>query len=206
VNPLTVRRSPLAAVLASAFLFATSCAHSIERPPQQSGPRRAYRLLGAVLERETSRFPTKRTDVEVDTRDYERVPHVVAVGESPKFRLDGAHVRIYGDEAGTLGVAVDNFILFEILDENGKRLHSAVAGFTDPVALENERVDNVGKLSFTFEPGEIDLTAKLPDSERFSVRATALDYNGVGKVSDVYMVVEYPKDKLRTDDDDLRAH
>ena len=205
MNPPTVRRS-LVAVLTSASLFATACAHSIDRPPLQSGPRRAFRLLGAVLERETSRFPNKRTDVEVDTRDYDRTPRIVAVGESPKFRLEGAHVRIYGDEAGTQGIAVDNFILFEVLDETGKRIHSAVAGFTDPVALENERVDNVGKLSFTFEAGEIDLTPKLPDSDRFSVRATALDYNGVGKVSDVYIVVEYPKDKLRTEDDDLRAH
>ena len=86
----------------------------------------------------------------------------------------------------------------------GRTWNPAAVGPNDEVTLDNERVDNVGKLAFTFDAGELDLTSKVPENEPFSVRATALDFNGVGKVSDVYVVLEYPT--APRDGEDLRSH
>lgn len=152
-------------------------------------------------ERETSQLEERREDVEVDTRDFERIPHVVATGETPLIRLDGARARLFGDAEGTRGWSVDNFVLLEVLDEQGRLIRRASAGFAQTVQIGADHVDNVGPMSFTFEPGEVDLTSMLPDSAPFKVRATALDVGGVGRVSDLYLVLGYPE---REAGDDLR--
>jgi hypothetical protein len=62
-------------------------------------------------------------------------------------------------------------------------------------------VDNVGPRSFSFEPGVVDLTNLLPESAPFKIRATALDYLGVGRVSNVFLRLE---PRARGNEDDLR--
>ena len=189
-NPRALKTSRALFVLAALFALA-ACPKRVEPGPETRGPR-SFQLLPATAEVETTQLSTRREDVEVDTRNFERTPRVVALGETPVFRLEGARARLFGDAAGTQGWSVDNFVLLEVLAENGKVLHRAAVGFSEPVMIGAERIDNVGKMSFTFEPGEVNLTPILPENEPFKLRATALDYYGVGKVSDVFLVLDYP--------------
>jgi hypothetical protein len=186
-------------LIVSAVVLLPSCARRF--PEGRSGPKRAYQLIRQTPERETAQLKEKRDDLEVDTPDFERIPRVVASHETGVMELAGARARLYGDQDGSMGWGVDNFLLIEILDAKENILDRAVVGFSESVALGAEHLDNVGRRSFKFDGGEVDLTDKLPEQGKFKLRATALDYNGVGKVSDVYVLLEYPD---RDDADDLK--
>ncbi|MDX2013952.1 MAG: hypothetical protein SFW67_27390 [Myxococcaceae bacterium] len=161
-------------------------------PKRVEGPStaRAIRLLAETAERETTQLTDLRADLEVDTRDFDRTPHVVASGETPPFSPEGVDVRLYGDEAGTQGFQVDNFILLEVVGPDGKVLRAAIVGFSDPVSQGKETLDNLGRRAFAFEPGELNLTPLLPERGLVRVRATVLDYYGVGRVTDVFIRLE----------------
>ncbi|MFP2962977.1 hypothetical protein ACLEPN_35710 [Myxococcus sp. 1LA] len=163
---------------------------------------RAVRLLLDTPAKETHSLTQLREDVEVDATEGERTPRVVATGQTPTLSLDGHRARLYGDVKGTLGIAVDNFLLLEVLDASGQVTRRATVGFTEAVHMGREQVDSVGRRAFTFEAGEVDITHLLPDSAPFQVRATALDTWGVGRVSDVYLLLAPGS---RSDDDDLRG-
>jgi hypothetical protein len=195
---MTLRKLFLAAVAVS-FL---ACVKQVPATPTRSGPPRPVQLLADTPERETSQIAEKREDVEIDTRDFERTPRVVAKGETPLLRLEGARARLYGDAAGKEGFSVDNLLLIEVLDEKGQVLNRGAVGFTDMVRVGKEQVDSVGPMSFTFEPGVVDITSLLPESAPFKVRATALDYSGVGRVSNVFLLLESPS---KGSEDDLRG-
>jgi len=162
---------------------------------------KTIRLLSETAERETAQLTELRKDLEIDTRDFDRTPHVVATGETPLFSAEGADVRLYGDEAASKGFSVDNLILIEVLGADGKVLRSAVIGYSDPVSQGRETIDNLGRQAFSFDAGELNLAPLLPERGSFRVRATVLDYFGVGKVSDVFLRVE-PK---ASSSDDLRG-
>jgi hypothetical protein len=195
---MTLRKLLLAAVAASLL----ACVKEVPAPAPHSGPSRPVQLLADTPERETSKIPEKREDVEIDTRDFERTPRVVAKGETPLLRLEGARARLYGDAAGKEGFSVDNLILLEVLDEKGQVLNRGAVGFTDMVRVGKEQVDSVGPMSFTFEPGVVDITPLLPENAPFKIRATALDYSGVGRVSNVFLLLESPS---KSSEDDLRG-
>ncbi|MCE9667415.1 hypothetical protein LY474_06265 [Myxococcus stipitatus] len=187
-------------VLATATLGLATCAHRPPAPPAAAP--RAIRLLMDTPAQETLTFDRVREDVEVDTTEGERTPRVVTFGETPLLRLEGQRARLYGDAKATLGIGVDNFILLEVLDGKGQVKRRGVVGFTDNVHMGLELVDNVGRSAFTFEPGEVDITELLPESEPFQLRATVLDSWGVGRVSDVYVVFSAPQ---RAPVDELRG-
>jgi hypothetical protein len=163
---------------------------------------RAIRLLLDTPAQETDTLSKRREDVEVDTTEGERTPRIVTTGQTPVLQLNGSRARLYGDARASLGISVDNFLLLEVLDAKGKVVRSAVVGFTESVHIGKEQVDALGRRAFTFDAGEVDLTHLLPESEPFQVRATALDYWGVGRVSDVFLVLA---PDARSTDDDLRG-
>lgn len=180
------------ALLLSALVVLTGCPKRVEEPQVKSGPPRAFPLLTEAPERESTQIEERRSDIEVDTSDFDRTPRVVATGETPLLQLEGARARLYGDEAASQGWGVDNFVLLEVLDEQGRVLSRGNAGFAQGVLIGNERVDNLGRMAFQFEPGEVDITPLLPERGPFRIRATALDAGGVGRVSNLYVVLEYP--------------
>ena len=161
---------------------------------------RAVKLIADTPERETTLITEQRKDLEIDTRDYDRTPRVVATGETPLLTAQGLSARLYGDEQGTTGWSVDNFLLIEVVAENGKVIDRVSVGFTDTVMMGNETLDNLGRRAFNFEPGEINLTPRLPEKGTFKLRATALDYFGIGRVSDVFVVLKAEAGE-RTGDD-----
>ncbi|WP_167509520.1 hypothetical protein [Corallococcus llansteffanensis] len=183
---------PRTLTLTAAVSLLSACAARQAPPPTVAAPPqpRSVRLLSNTPERETARLEKRREDVEVDTREGERTPRIVATAETQPLRLDGAQARLCGDEACTQGFAVDNFLLLEVLDAKGKVSRRAAVGFTDSVFIGNEQVDNLGRRAFTFEPNEVDITSLLPESEPFRLRATALDFWGVGRVTELFLRLE----------------
>jgi hypothetical protein len=189
-------------VLAAA-LGLVACARQVPATSPTPASPRAVRLLLDTPAQETETLAKLREDVEIDTSEGERTPRIVTTGQTPVLRLDGSRARLYGDAMARLGISVDNFLLLEVLDVGGKVVRRAVVGFTEGVLMGREQVDSLGRRAFSFEAGEVDITTLLPESEPFQVRATALDYWGVGRVSDVYLVL-VPADRS-SDDDDLRG-
>ncbi|WP_164010049.1 hypothetical protein [Pyxidicoccus trucidator] len=190
-------------ILAAAWGL-VACARQVptSAPTTPAAPR-AVRLLLDTPAQETETLSKRRDDLDIDTTEGERTPRVVTTGQTPLLRLEGSRARLYGDARATLGISVDNFLLLEVLDAKGQRVRSAVVGFTEGVHMGKEQVDALGRRAFSFEPGEVDLTQLLPESEPFQVRATALDYWGVGRVSDVFLVLV--PDARPSSDDDLRG-
>ncbi|HEY1089162.1 MAG TPA: hypothetical protein VGE37_15765 [Archangium sp.] len=160
--------------------------------------RKGVRLLALTAERETRHINEIAQQYEADT-DQERVPHVVAVGESPLLQANGVTVTLAGDEAGTQGFSVDNFILLEVLSDDGKRLGRAAIGYVNGLSEGKETIDLLGPGKFNFEPNEVSLASILPEKGRFRVRATVMDTGGVGRVSDVWLIVS-PKERGAADD------
>jgi hypothetical protein len=192
------------AALAVAIEIACLCLVALGCPKRvdsgASGPPASVRLIADTAERETTQLTELRKDLEIDTRDHDRTPHVVATGETPLMSLGNRAARLYGDAAGSKGFSVDNFLLIEVIAENGRVIDRVVVGFTEGVMAGTERIDNLGRQAFNFEPGEINLTPRLPEKQPFLLRATALDYFGVGRVTDVYVVLK-PEEGERTGDD-----
>jgi hypothetical protein len=162
---------------------------------------KTLRLLSEAPERETQALTTVRTDLEIDTRDFDRTPHVVATGETPLFSVEQAEVRLFGDEAATKGIFVDNIVFLEVIGADGRVMRNAIIGFSDPVSQGKETIDNLGRQAFSFEAGELSLNPLLPEHGSVRLRATVLDYFGVGRVSDVFVRIE---PKASSGGDDLR--
>lgn len=197
---MSPRLAPVLRLL-PAFLVAGCAMLRPPEPERAPGPPRAIQLLAQVPERETTKLSEQRFDVEIDTHDWDRTPRVVASGETPELRLEDARARLFGDAAGKAGWTVDNVLLLEVLNARGEVIQRAVVGSSDPVMIGREHVDNIGPRSFTFEPGEVDITPTLPEREPFKLRATVLDYYGVGRVSDVYVVLDHGARRSGSDDD-----
>ncbi len=190
---MTTRNALLCAMAVSA------CVHRVESAAPPIAPK-AVRLFAETVERETTQLKDLRTDLEADT-DYERTPHVVATGETGLLSADGADFTLAGDEAGTKPFSVDNFILLEVLLPDGTVSARVVIGYVDGLTMGKERIDNLGRRAFTLEAKEISLASVVPEHGSFRVRATALDIGGVGKVSDVFVLVT---PKASAPGDDLR--
>ncbi|GMU60837.1 MAG: hypothetical protein IT380_21105 [Myxococcales bacterium] len=165
-------------------LALAGCAHS--KTGGGAAPK-SVRLLAETLERETTQRAEVRADLEVETTDFDRTPRVVATGETPLLSAEGSDAFLYGDEGASTGFAVDNCILLEVLSSDGKPLRSVVIGNIPGLSQGKERIDSLGPSAFQFAPGEVQLTSILPEQGTFKLRATVLDYGGVGRVTDVWV-------------------
>lgn len=193
------------AALALTALLAAGCAKSPGAArPTYSGPAKAFKLLTEVGEAETASRAERRADLVVTVENGEPVPAVVAVGESGLFSRQGGSVKLYGDEAGKEGWSVDNFVLVEVANKAGKVLHRAAIGFQQGVTRGSEQVDSLGQMKFAFGPGEVDLTSLLPADEPVTVKATALDVGGVGRVTSLYLILSADASAGPTGDEELR--
>ena len=164
----------------------SGCPKNVDARPTVE--RRAVRLLALTAERETMKIPELAQQLEADT-DQERTPHIVAVGETPLLPAEGVDVWLAGDEAGTQGFEVDNCILLEVLGDDGKRFNRAAIGYLNGLSEGKEVIDLLGRRAFRFEANEVNLATLIPERGRFRIRATVLDIGGVGKVSDVFLII-----------------
>lgn len=150
----------------------------------------SVQLLHDTPEKETATLTELREDLEFDTKEQPREAHVVARGETGLLESNGGRVRLFGDQKGTLGISVDNVVLLEVLGADGKVLNQVAVGFTQGIIAGKERIDLLGRQAFNFEPGEVNLTDKVPERGPWKLRATVLDNYGVGRCSDVWVIVD----------------
>lgn len=156
------------------------------RPPQQPPPWTPGPAVGPSVAQVFSAVPTQSSDrfrgdtvgeLAVETNIWDRTPYRVTgdfVGTVTAGY--GQRVLLAGDPAATTGWQVDNFLYVEI-DGRGY-----VAGQDDAVSENGEPLRNLGE-------GVLDLTGFFKPGVATTVRIMALDYGGVGGVSDVYLVV-----------------
>lgn len=173
--------------------LAVLAAACVKAPPSDQLPAnqpRAVMLIQDTAERETTQWPSVREDVTIDTTTYDRTPHVVAFGETPVLQSEGAEVRLYGDKDGNQGWSVDNVLLLELFDASGAIKDRTAVGFTDGLLIGKEHVDLLGRQSFRFDAGEVDLSRFVPEHGAWKLRATVLDYYGVGHSSDIWLRIE----------------
>lgn len=186
---------------ACALLVLAGCAKGSARP-SYSGPPKAFKLLNETPEAETTTRVEKRADLFVTVENGEPVPFVVAVGEVPGLNRQGGAVKLYGDEAGKEGWSVDNFVLIEVVNAKGVVVGRGVAGFQQGLTAGKEQVDSLGQMKFAFGPGEIDISPIIPAHETVTLRATALDSGGVGRVTSVFAILS--ADVAATSDEEMR--
>jgi hypothetical protein len=184
-------------LLIAAVLLTCACVKRVEAPVVP----KSVQLLRETAERETAQLEQLREDVEFDTKEQPHQAHVVARGESPLLESNGGRVRLFGDAEATKGISVDNVILLEVLGPDGRILDRAAVGFTEGLIIGRERIDLLGRQAFNFEPGEVNLSALVPDRGAWKLRATVLDNYGIGRVSDVFVVI----DANSPSGDDLRS-
>ncbi len=129
-----------------------------------------------------------RNDLSMDTTRYDKIPYSMHVSSHDLMIAAPAKFCLAGDAGGTKGWSVDNFLLIEILDQSGNLISSAVAGLTETVRRNGNPIEMIGRSSYSFNACEIDITKLLPVGRPFRLRASAMDYGGVGYVSDVFIV------------------
>ncbi|MBI5548460.1 MAG: hypothetical protein HY901_31645 [Deltaproteobacteria bacterium] len=194
------------ALLSSAIgLLALCCARNPGAArPTYSGAPKAFKLLNETPEAETVTRQEKRTDLLVTVENGEPVPAVIAMGQTTAFSRQGGTVRLYGDEAGNAGWSVDNFVLLEVTDTQGRVVGRAAVGFQQGVTRGAEQLDSLGQMKFGFGPGEVDISHLLPADEPVTIKATALDVGGVGRVTDLYVILSAPEGAAGVQDEELR--
>jgi hypothetical protein len=161
---------------------------------------RSVQLLHDSPERETAKLAEIREDLEFDTKEQPREAHVVAKGETGLLESNGGRVRLFGDDKATAGVSFDNVVLLEVLSPEGKVINRAAVGFTEGLIMGKERIDLLGRQAFNFEAGEVNLSSLVPERGPWKLRATVLDNYGVGRCTDVFVVIDAgdsAKDDLR---------
>lgn len=92
-----------------------------------------------------------------------------------------------GNAAFDAGIAIDNYILFEVLDLGGALIRAGVVGNGEEMRLNGTTVPLIGPASYTYAAGAIDITSLLPTDALFRLRVSSLDYGGDAFVSDVYL-------------------
>lgn len=180
-----------------ALLLLTACVRQV---PHAAAPAQTLRLLAATDERQSDSILERRVDLEFDVRDFERSPHLVTTGETPLFSIDDAEVRLFGNAEGTAGFSVDNCIFLEVLTPEGTVFSKSMIGFADGLLQGKNVIDSLGRRAFSFEPGEVSLATVLPERGQVKLRASVLDYGGVAKNSDVFVLVRpraTPRDDLQ---------
>jgi hypothetical protein len=147
----------------------------------------ATRVLSAVASAASTQFKQRTVPAfHVDTNVHDKTPYLITDAYEGALRIGGNQsVLLAGNAAGTAGWRVDNYLVVEIEWAGGSK--AFWIGNGDALSRRSERLPQVGLTSF--EQGAFDITAQIPRNVDLRVRISALDYGGVGFVSDVYLVV-----------------
>lgn len=188
---------PLMRVLFALLLLTSACVKRVETTVVP----KTVQLLHDTPERETAKLTELREDLEFDTKEQPREAHVVAKGETGLLESNGGRVRLFGDDKASVGVSFDNVVLLEVLTSDNKVINRAAVGFTEGLLMGKESIDLLGRQAFNFEAGEVNLSSLVPEKGPWKLRATVLDNYGVGRCTDVFVVIDagdaQAKDDLR---------
>lgn len=147
----------------------------------------AIKLFDKVAQKSSSEFKANKcNDVRVDTNQWDRTPyHLTRPFKGQVVIPRGASVFLSSDPNKRTSISVDNFIIIGFSSSAGSG--EFVIGQHHPVYMNNRRITKLGPSGFR---QNLELTKKLPQGATVNLWAYALDYGGVGSLSDVYLIVE----------------
>ena len=150
----------------------------------------SHQVFSAIPSQDSANFKENlELNLSVDTTRWDRTPyHMTSPFEKEIVISEGQRCFLAGDAAGSKGWSVDNFLLIEISSDEGTKRF--IAGVSEPVSYKGRELKRLGGSSTNFNAGDIDLTALLPKNETVQLRISALDYGGVGHISDLFLIIK----------------
>jgi bifunctional DNA-binding transcriptional regulator/antitoxin component of YhaV-PrlF toxin-antitoxin module len=148
---------------------------------------RSLKLFDKVAKKSSSEFKKNTCNtVRVDTKSYDRVPYHLTRPFKGQITIPaGARVFLSSNPDKRASITVDNFIVMGYSSSSGSG--EFVIGQHEPVYLNNRRIAKLGSNGFHHN---LELTKNFPQGVTVSLWAYALDYGGVGSLSDVYLIVQ----------------
>jgi hypothetical protein len=147
---------------------------------------RSIKLFSAVPRQDSSKFKANRfPDAQVNTNTWDRTPY--HLNQSTRFSLrvpPGGQVYLSSKSNSKTNIYIDNFLLFIVGSGQGQTVFSV--GQVDPLTYMGSPVTRVLPISQSLTP---EITQYIPTGFEVSVTVYALDYGGVGGMSDVYLLV-----------------
>ena len=152
------------------------------------------KIVSAVARQQTKAFHgNQRKDLAMQTSSMEKVPSIMTEEKTEILFLDKPRkIRLAGNEEGTKGWKVDNFILVEVMEPDGRVTSSKIVGKVmsgDSLLMNGKRVSQLQPNSMLLSAKQVDI-GPLPVKKPFKLRVSALDYGEFGEVTDVYMIID----------------
>lgn len=147
----------------------------------------SVKAIATVPQTDSARLKQRTVStLHVDTKTFDTTPYLVAPAFETTLQIAaGQSVLIAGDAQGRGNWQIDNFLLVEIESNAGST--AFWAGMSEPVTRNGQPVPQRGSSSVSQPP--IDITALLPKNTPVRLRLSALDYGGIGYVSEIHVVV-----------------
>lgn len=157
-------------------------------PPPSPGPgpvTGAVQLFNHVPTQPSDNFKHNRFPaVRVETQRWDRTPYHLTRSFTSRIRIaPGEKIILAGDRRGERPIFIDNFLLFELHSAQGTNIF--FVGLAEPITYNGRPVRRVGSDGAR---QLLDLTPEFPVGTDVEVTVYALDYGGVGGVSDVFLV------------------
>lgn len=147
------------------------------------------KIFNAVPNQSSSAFKANiYPAVRMETASWDKTPYHMATPFAGQIVVaPEQRVFLAGNAAGTDNWGIDNFLLLEFTTNQGTQCF--VIGSNDPVYYHNQRVTQVGPNASSQAPNAVDFAQYLPKNTTIKVKISALDYGGVGGVSNIYLIV-----------------
>lgn len=148
---------------------------------------RSIKLFNKITRRDSKAFKAnKMTSLRMDTRKWDKTPYRMTRPYHSSVTIPrGARVYLSSRPNSRAAVYIDNFFLFTYRSSAGSG--SFTVGGHEPVYFNNRRLRQVGPNNHS---QNIELTKYLPQGAALDLRVYALDYGGVGGISDVYLLIK----------------
>ena len=150
------------------------------------------KLVDRIPDTNSSAFKNNlRRDLAMNTSAWDKTPYFMAAPR--EFTLNYQRIEracLAGDQEGRSGWRIDNFLLLELFDAKDNPLGSTVVGGHEGVSQGAQRLNVTGRIAHDFGACEIDLKGFIPLNKPVRIKASAMDYGGIGYTSDIWLLVE----------------
>mgnify|MGYP001067284206 CR=1 FL=1 len=154
--------------------------------------KRGLKLVDRIPDASSASFrQNQRSDLVMHTSSWDRTPYFMTPPKEFELnfeRIDRACLA--GDAEGRTGLRIDNFLLLELFDPSGQAIGATTVGNHEGVSRNGQRLGQSGRGSHDFGACEVDLKGFLPVGRPFRLKATPMDYGGVGYASDFWLLLD----------------
>jgi hypothetical protein len=149
------------------------------------------KLADQIPSTDSARFrANQRSDLVMNTGSWDRTPYFMAPPREFELnlkRIDRACLA--GDAKGATGWNVDNYLLLELFDSSDRLIKDGVVGGHEGVSRNGKRIAELGN-GHEQAPCAVNLKSFLPVGQPFRMKVSAMDYGGVGYVSDIWLLLD----------------